>query len=108
MLVKSGSKVLSRARLLRASLALVSGVLLPGSLCPAFSAATNSEKVDFNFQVRPILADRCFKCHGPDEKARKAKLRLDLAENAYAIRDPKSGKRPVVPHHPERSELYRR
>ena len=30
------------------------------------------KKVDFNFHIRPILSDRCFKCHGPDEKARKA------------------------------------
>src|SRR5215831_18422579 len=69
-------------------------------------AATNN--VDFNFQVRPILADRCFKCHGPDEKSRKAKLRLDLPDSAYAVRDPKAGKRAIVPHHTDRSELYRR
>ncbi len=41
------------------------------------------EEIDFNFHIRPILSDRCFKCHGPDEKARKAKLRLDLEENAF-------------------------
>ena len=41
------------------------------------------EKVDFNFHIRPILSDRCFKCHGPDEKARKAELRLDLEETAF-------------------------
>ena len=107
MLVKSGAKLWSCPGLVRVGFALVPAAIL-GSLCPKSSAAPNSEKVDFNFQVRPILADRCFKCHGPDEKARKAKLRLDLAENAYAIRDPKSGKRPVVPHHPEQSELIRR
>jgi hypothetical protein len=66
------------------------------------------EKVDFNFQVRPILADRCFKCHGPDVKSRKAKLRLDSAEGAYAVRDAATGKRAIVPQHPEQSELYRR
>src|SRR5262249_34090674 len=66
-------------------------------LCIAFAgsawsiAASTPEKVDFNFQVRPILADRCFKCHGPDEKTRKAKLRLDQKESAYAIRDQQTG-----------------
>jgi hypothetical protein len=65
-------------------------------------------KVDFNFQIRPLLADRCFKCHGPDEKARKAKLRLDLPESAFAVRDPKKQTRAIVPGHPEQSELVRR
>jgi hypothetical protein len=65
-------------------------------------------KLDFNFQVRPILADRCFKCHGPDEKARKAKLRLDLQETAYAFRDKDTRKAVIVPGKPEESELCRR
>jgi len=42
------------------------------------------KKVSYNFHIRPILADRCFSCHGPDEAARKADLRLDQAESAYA------------------------
>jgi len=42
------------------------------------------EKIDFNFDVRPILSDRCSPCHGPDEKARKAELRLDVEERAFA------------------------
>ena len=42
------------------------------------------EQIDFNFHVRPILSDHCFACHGPDEKARKADLRLDTEEAAFA------------------------
>jgi len=42
------------------------------------------EKVDFNFHVKPILSDRCFACHGPDNNARKASLRLDTEEGAFA------------------------
>ena len=72
------------------------------------AAAEPSGKPDFNFQVRPILADRCFKCHGPDEKARKAKLRLDLPETALAYRDKDTGKPVIVPGKPDESELCRR
>jgi len=81
---------------------------LLSAFCVLLFAADAPAQPDFNFQVRPILADRCFKCHGPDAKARKAKLRLDLAESAYAVRDEPTGRRAVVPHHPELSELYRR
>ncbi|MEL6720724.1 MAG: DUF1549 domain-containing protein, partial [Bacteroidota bacterium] len=42
------------------------------------------EKIDFNFHVQPILSDRCYACHGPDEGSRKAELRLDLEESAFA------------------------
>ncbi|NDA65965.1 MAG: DUF1549 domain-containing protein, partial [Verrucomicrobia bacterium] len=63
------------------------------------SAATR--KVDFNRDIRPILSDNCYACHGPDEKARKAKLRLDTAESALA-------KKAVVPKDLKHSELWSR
>ena len=49
--------------------------------------ATKITTVRFLSEVRPILAQHCFQCHGPDESARKGKLRLDLKENAFAKRD---------------------
>src|SRR5919106_2791830 len=64
------------------------------------------DRVDFNFHVRPILSDRCFKCHGPDDRARKASLRLDLKEVAFG--DLPSGRRAIVAGRPGRSELVRR
>lgn len=42
------------------------------------------EVIDFNYHIRPILSDRCYACHGPDENARKADLRLDLESHAFA------------------------
>tara|TARA_B100000575_G_scaffold50638_1_gene37383 strand:- start:2470 stop:5685 length:3216 start_codon:yes stop_codon:yes gene_type:complete len=41
------------------------------------------EKVDFNYDVKPILSDRCYSCHGPDEKSRRAGLRLDQEKTAF-------------------------
>ena len=42
------------------------------------------EVVDFNYHVKPILSDRCYQCHGPDEKTRKAGLRLDVESIAFS------------------------
>lgn len=64
------------------------------------------EKVDFNFHVKPILSDKCFACHGPDENKLQAGLRLDRPEQAYALLE--SGSRAVVPGKVRRSELYHR
>ncbi len=66
--------------------------------------------VQFNRDVRPIMANTCFKCHGPDLKANKADLRLDLPENARKARTDKAGRTftPIVPGKPEASEVWRR
>jgi hypothetical protein len=66
--------------------------------------------VKFNRDVRPIMANTCFKCHGPDMKANRANLRMDLPENAMAVRHDKSGREftPIVPGKPEQSEVWRR
>ncbi len=66
----------------------------------------SDQPIDFQRDVRPILTSHCFKCHGPDDQARKAKLRLDVRE--LAIAPAKSGDHAVVPGKPESSALVKR
>ncbi|MDB6137223.1 MAG: Planctomycete cytochrome, partial [Verrucomicrobiaceae bacterium] len=58
-------------------------------------------KIEFNRDIRPVLSDNCFYCHGPDKNHRKAKLRLDIREEALA-------KEAFVPGKPQESELVKR
>ncbi len=62
-------------------------------------------KVDFNKDVRSILSDRCFSCHGPDEANRKAGLRLDIEDGA---KKPRGKRTPVIPGDPVNSEIVKR
>lgn len=66
------------------------------------------EQISYNFNVRPILSDKCFKCHGPDAAKRAAGLRLDIPDSAFAPLRETRGAFALVPGKPEASELFKR
>lgn len=80
--------------------------VLAWALLVTIHTVPQAAAVDFVRDVRPILSDYCFSCHGPDEKARKGGLRLDLKDDA--LKAGKSGSLAIVPGKPAESELIRR
>src|SRR5215831_14959094 len=65
-----------------------------------------SHDPDFNRVIRPILSENCYKCHGPDDAARKSNLRFD--NRTDALKPAKSGRVAIVPSAPEKSEMLSR
>jgi Protein of unknown function (DUF1553)/Protein of unknown function (DUF1549)/Planctomycete cytochrome C len=68
--------------------------------------AAGATRIDFSKQIRPILSDNCFQCHGPDEGQRKAKLRLDTKQGAFVKL--RGGGFAIVPGKPGESKLLER
>src|SRR5687767_1206202 len=79
----------------------LSGFVLLASAMSSFGKG----EVDFSAQIRPIISAKCYHCHGPDEGSRKAKLRLDIREEAVQDR---KGRFAIKPGDLKTSELVKR
>ena len=88
-----------RLSLLKFSLITI-GTMASGLSCPLLA---QEELVDFNRDVRPILSDKCYKCHGPDADNKKSEFRLNSFEDAIADLGGYAG---IVPGDVEASEVH--
>src|SRR4026208_845950 len=84
----------------------ISALLMTGHHVFAGTAKESTAKIEYNRDVRPILSENCFACHGADSASRKASLRLDRFEDAVLPR--KDSKPAIVPGKPEESAVVAR
>ncbi|MDB2520719.1 PSD1 and planctomycete cytochrome C domain-containing protein [Flavobacteriaceae bacterium] len=66
------------------------------------------ERISYNFDVKPILSDKCYTCHGPDPKSVQGELRLDIVDHWYRISEEDSNKQIIYPGDVSKSELVDR
>ncbi|MEK6250063.1 MAG: DUF1549 domain-containing protein, partial [Planctomycetales bacterium] len=84
---------------MRNQIALLLTITMTALLCASHGLADEIELIDYNRDVRPILSDKCYACHGPDENAREADLRLDRPDDAESV---------LSRDEPEQSEMLAR
>ena len=84
----------------------IAPVLFLAYLIAPFGLEGRAASISYNRDIRPILSDNCFHCHGPDKKTRDSGLRLDIRDEA--IKPAKSGDIAIVPGQTEESQLVMR
>lgn len=89
----------------RRTLLVMTGIVSFGLICGEAAAQSSADRIVFNRDIRPVLADTCYQCHGPDSAQRQAELRLDTQSGLFG--DSSNGPL-VVAGHAEQSELYKR
>ena len=87
---------------------LVVAGLLYGVVDMANAKKQKENLISYNRDIRPVLSDKCFSCHGPDVSKVKAGLRLDLPASAFAELQKNKGHYAIVPGNPAKSELIKR
>lgn len=87
---------------------LVVAGLLYGVVDFANAKKQKENLISYNRDIRPVLSDKCFSCHGPDVSKVKAGLRLDLPASAFAELEKNKGHFAIVPGNPDKSELIKR
>src|SRR5579862_9903458 len=80
--------------------------LAAGCLFSMGLMGAEADRVSFNRDIRPIMSDTCFRCHGPDKNSRMAGMRLDI--RAEAVKPLQDGLTPIVPGDPEKSAIIQR
>jgi hypothetical protein len=89
-------------------LLLVAGFGLAGCIMNSGKDKANPGRMSYNTDIRPVLSDKCFLCHGPDEGTREAGLRLDIREHAIAPLEGHTDRYAIVPGDPGQSDMIRR
>lgn len=95
-------------RITYAIFSLITAVIVLLHGCRDNGEKSLPDTVSYNFHIRPLLSDKCFKCHGPDTSKLEAGLRLDQPLAAFAPLKDRKGAFAIVPFQPEKSELIRR
>jgi len=97
-----------RPKILIVSALIISVLLIASCFSKSGPGEQLPDTVSYNFHIRPIFSDKCFKCHGPDGAQRQAGLRLDIPDSAFAPLRETKGAFALIAGKPDESELYKR